>query len=87
MTTQELIEQLSKFPPDTPVVIRGYESGYNDVQEVNPQEMQLNINTIWYYGAHGDNNHQSKPIEGIPMTPVVCLYGTNHITDEKWHGR
>jgi len=64
MTVQELIEQLSKFPPDTPVVIRGYESGYNDVQEAKSQEMQLNINTIWYgaintiwYGAHGDNDH------------------------------
>ncbi len=56
MTVQELIEQLSKFPPDTPVVIRGYESGYNDVQEAKSQEMQLNINTIWY-GAHGDNDH------------------------------
>jgi hypothetical protein len=87
MTVQELCDRLSKFPPDTPVVVKGYEGGFNDVNEIELLEMQLNVNTIWFYGAHGANDHQHELIEGIAMTPVVYLHGVNHIADEDWHNR
>ena len=87
MTIQELCDRLSQFPPDTPVVVKGYEGGFNDVNKIEPLEMQLNVNTIWFYGAHGKNDHQHEPIEGVPMTPVVYLHGVNHIADEDWHNR
>lgn len=87
MTIQELCDRLSQFPPDTPVVVKGYEGGFNDVIQIEPLEIQLNVNTIWFYGAHGTNDHQHEPIEGIPMTPVVYLHGVNHIADEDWHNR
>jgi hypothetical protein len=87
MTIQELCDRLSQFPPDTPVVVKGYEGGFNDVNKIEPLEMQLNVNPIWFYGAHGTNDHQQEPIEGIPMTPVVYLHGVNHIANEDWHNR
>jgi hypothetical protein len=86
MTVQELCDRLSQFPPDTPVVIKGYEGGFN-VKDVEPLDIQLNVNTLWFYGAHGANDHQNNPIEGIPMTSVVYLNGINHIADEDWHDR
>ena len=82
MTIQELCDRLSQFPPDTPVVVKGYEGGFNYVNKIEPLEMQLNVNPIWFYGSHGTNDHQHEPIEGIPMTPVVYLHGVNHIADE-----
>jgi len=87
MTVQEIIEALSQFPPDTPVVVRGYESGYNGIQEVKPLSMQLNINKTWYYGAHGSSDEHPQPLPEVPMTPVVYLHSYNHIAEEDWHGR
>ena len=52
MTIKELIETLSQFEPDTPVVVGGYEGGYNDISLVTPKTMQLNVNDKHYYGAH-----------------------------------
>lgn len=31
MTAHELIQQLQKLAPDTQIVIRGYEDGYNNI--------------------------------------------------------
>jgi hypothetical protein len=87
MTVKELIEKLSQFEPDTPVVVKGYECGFNDVQGVELLAMQLNVNTIWYYGAHGTNDDNFQPLDGVPMSDVVCLDSFNHIADEGWHGK
>lgn len=84
MTIKELIEALSKFDPDTPVVVRGYEGGYNDIMEIEETSMQLNVNRVWYYGAHREKDSQ-QPLPDVPFTPVVCLWSYNHIADEDWH--
>jgi len=34
MTASELIILLQKFPPETKIVVRGYEDGYNDIIEL-----------------------------------------------------
>ncbi len=81
MTIKELIETLSKFDPDTPVVIRGYEDGYNDVSIVRPKTMQLNVNEKHhYYGAHDCVKGLIVPDK--PMTDVIYLGGFNPICDE-----
>jgi hypothetical protein len=84
MTIRELIESLSKFDPDTPVVVRGYEGGYNDIMEIEETSMQLNVNRVWYYGAHREKDNQ-EPLSDIPFTSVICLWSYNHIADEDWH--
>ncbi|KAM3114629.1 hypothetical protein [Phormidesmis sp. 146-33] len=87
MTIAELIEALSQFDPSTPVVVRGYEGGYNDIIEVEKCSIQLNVNRIWYYGAHGSNDDQLKPLPDVPTTQVAYLHSYNHIADEDWHGK
>lgn len=87
MTIAELIETLSQFDPSTPVVVRGYEGGYNDIIEVKDASMQLNVNRVWYYGAHGGNDEQREPLPDVPMTQVAYLHSYNHNADENWHDR
>jgi hypothetical protein len=81
VTIKELIETLSKFDPDTPVVIRGYEGGYNDVSIVQTLTMQLNVNEKHHhYGAHDCVKGLIVPDK--PMTDVIYLGDFNPICDE-----
>jgi hypothetical protein len=50
MTTQELICELTKYPPETRVVVQGYEGGFDDISVVQPISVQPNSDTAWYYG-------------------------------------
>jgi len=52
MTVKELIEQLQTLDPESRVFIRGYEAGYNDINNIDSEEMVLNVNSVWYYGKH-----------------------------------
>jgi hypothetical protein len=52
MTAQELMTLLSTLPPDTPVMMSGYEAGYTDVLRIDTFPVKLNVNTQWYYGPH-----------------------------------
>ncbi|MEY3827558.1 MAG: hypothetical protein RLZZ148_2378 [Cyanobacteriota bacterium] len=86
MTIKELIKILSQYDPETRVVVSGYEGGYNDLLEVEPLSIKLNVNTKWYYGAHDTADERSEPIPNVPFTSVVYLRGYNHIAEEDWHG-
>ena len=79
MTIQELCDRLSQFPPDTPVVVRGYEGGFNDVLKVEAVEMQLNEH--WYYGAHSKPDVLFKAIADVPLTKVAYLHSDNHLAE------
>lgn len=82
MTIKELIDALSEFDPNTPVVVRGYEGGYNDVTLVKTESIQLNVNKQGYYGAHGFTDEQYEPIPNVPFVNVVYLGGYNHNSPE-----
>lgn len=66
MTCAELIEALKKFPPDMPVVARGYEDGWEDAEEPSIIEVEWDANPegdqhVWYYGRHGDISEWQDP--------------------------
>jgi hypothetical protein len=75
MTIQELIKTLSQYDPNTPVVISGYEGGYNDISIIQEKTMQLNVNNKHYYGAHGCVKGLIVPNK--PMVKVIYLEGIN----------
>lgn len=54
MTVRELIERLEKLDGSLRVMVRGYEGGYHDVEDIEgPNEYCLNVmNEVWYYGPH-----------------------------------
>ncbi len=70
MTAAELILKLQEIPPETRIVIRGYEDGYNDILQLLSGKIKLDVNEHWYEGAH----EKSLDNEGID---AVELYGDN----------
>lgn len=54
MTVNQLRELLAHYPPDLPIMIDDYEGGYDEIESTNValKEVQLNVNTPWYYGRH-----------------------------------
>jgi hypothetical protein len=75
MTVAELIERLQKFPPETRVVVAGYEDGFNDVKWVEGLDIALNVHTEDYYGAHNTPDCSKANAE---VVPAVLLRGHNH---------
>jgi len=51
-TAKELIEALSTFPPNTRIVVRGYEGGVNDVVECCSRKIVLDANHSPWFGSH-----------------------------------
>ncbi len=66
MTIQELIDKLKTFPPETLVVVKGYEDGYNDISSFEEVALQLNAHEEWYYGQH-DITKDSSAVRAIAL--------------------
>ena len=56
MTAQELIVQLQSLAPDTKIVVRGYEDGYNDILRLKAVKLKAKINSEWYEGEYVENH-------------------------------
>ena len=69
MNIQELIEKLKTFPPDTMVVVRGYEEGYNDISVIKEVTLKLNAHDEWYYGQH-DDSKDANAINAIELAGI-----------------
>lgn len=53
LTVGKLTEILSKFDPDLPTLVRGYEGGAHDVDpDITITPAIRNRHTKWYYGPH-----------------------------------
>ena len=55
MTASELIRLLQEFSPDTIIVVRGYEVGYNDILKLRQVKIKYNPDAAWYYGIYSDS--------------------------------
>ena len=71
MTAQELIQHLQTLPPDTKIVVRGYEDGYNDVLKLKPVKIKLKPNAYIWEGEY-ENSTDEDAIDAID------LYGENN---------
>jgi hypothetical protein len=60
MTVNELIKLLQTYPGNIRVVAAGYEGGYNDISNLEPIELKLNVNDEWYYGPHERPDDDAK---------------------------
>jgi hypothetical protein len=52
MKVKELIELLSQMDPELMVVVAGYEGGVDEMDKYELCDVELNVNTEWYYGKH-----------------------------------
>ena len=74
MKVKELIELLSQMNPELMVVIGGYEGGVDEIDKFEMCDIELNVNTEWYYGKHeilaeGDKptNKDSTIVRGVRL--------------------
>jgi hypothetical protein len=75
MKVKELIETLSQLDPELMVAIIGYEGGVDEVSRYELCDVELNVNTDWYYGKHeilekGEEpkNKDSTIVKGVLLT-------------------
>lgn len=52
MTVSDLIELLSKYPPDLRLVYPNQEGGFHPIHGLRPEILALNVNDEWWYGKH-----------------------------------
>ncbi len=71
MTVGELIRLLQTYPQDMPVVVDGYEGGYDDLKKdlVVVRDIRLNASKLWWEGQHRD----AEGIRGQGHTIVKAL--------------
>jgi len=74
MKVKELIEALSQLDPELMVVVAGYEGGVDEIDKFEMCDIELNVNTEWYYGKHevlekGDEpqNKDSTIVKGVQL--------------------
>ena len=74
MKVKELIEALSQLDPELMVVVACYEGGVDEIDKFEMCDIELDVNTEWYYGKHeilaeGDNptNKDSTIVRGVRL--------------------
>jgi len=66
MTAAELIERLKTLPPESIILVEGYETGYDDIVEITPEQV------VWYRNAQEwDGEYQSPERFSNPATKAV----------------
>ena len=70
MTAQQLIQHLQTLPPNTQIVVRGYEDGYNDILQLKSVRIKLNPNAYTWDGEYEDSTAADTII-------AINLYGDN----------
>ena len=70
MTASELIRLLQEFSPDTKIVVRGYEDGYNDILKLRQVKIKYNPDAAWYYGVYSESEEADAIL-------AVDLFGEN----------
>jgi hypothetical protein len=70
MTALELIQLLQTLPPQTKIVVRGYEDGYNDILKLNEVKIKPKADAVWYYGEYVDTNDSEAIL-------AIDLFGVN----------
>ncbi|MFZ2901014.1 MAG: hypothetical protein WA004_20450 [Saprospiraceae bacterium] len=74
MTIKELTALLSQYPPDTRVVVAGYEGGFNDITIQKIIQLELDANKEWWNGQHEEVQSSGEP--------ALLLAGENRISAE-----
>jgi hypothetical protein len=57
--------------------VAGYEGGFNDITEIHPQTLRLNVHQEWYYGSHGLAEDEEIRKLWPPVVEAVSLTGEN----------
>ena len=75
MTARELILQLQAVSPETKVLIRGYEEGYNDIQQIKIVKIKEELHPEWYNGKYSESQTEDA-------IDAIELYGENKMVKD-----
>lgn len=70
MTAFELIDFLKRLKPETKIVVRGYEDGYNDILQIKPVKIKQKVDSHWYDGEYDESDEED-------VIDAVDLFGKN----------
>lgn len=73
MTVKELIAALQNYPPDTRVIVMGYEEGYDDITLVKQIAIIPEEKPEWYKGRYD----KAPPEKADQAEQAVLVYGRN----------
>ncbi|WP_072676953.1 hypothetical protein [Marinobacter nauticus] len=71
MTAEELIAQLQKLPPETPVLVEGYETGFDEIVELTPDEVVRYRHAQEWDGEYQAPDRFSNPETGVRQVAVI----------------
>ena len=72
MTAEELIAQLQELPPETPVLVEGYETGFDDIVELTPEQVVRYRHAQEWDGEYQVPDRFSNPETGAWQAVVIC---------------
>ena len=70
MDVRSLIHHLQTLPPETKVVVRGYEDGYNDILQLKQVSIMPKVNAFFWDGEYEESSDANA-------IDAVELYGEN----------
>ena len=71
MTAEELITQLQKLPPEMPVLVEGYETGFDDIVELIPEQVVRYRHAPEWDGEYQAPDRFSNPETGVRQAAVI----------------
>jgi len=71
MTAEELIEQLKTLPPETPVLVEGYETGFDKIMNLKTQKVVQYRNAQEWDGEFQAPDRFSNPEAGSFQAAVI----------------
>ena len=71
MTADEVIARLRIFPPDTPVLVEGYENGFDEVIELKGQDVVRYRHAQQWDGQYQPPERFEEPATGIMQAAVI----------------
>ncbi|OZC34773.1 hypothetical protein B9Q17_10105 [Marinobacter vinifirmus] len=71
MTAEELMAQLQKPPPETPVLVESYETGFDEIVELTPEEVVRYRHAQEWDGEYQAPDRFSNPETGVRQAAVI----------------
>jgi hypothetical protein len=71
MTADEVIARLRVLPPDTPVLVEGYENGFDEIVELKGQDVVRYRHAQPWDGQYQPPERFEEPATGIMQAAVI----------------
>ena len=71
MTAEELIEHLKLLPPETPVLVEGYETGFDDIVELTSAQVVRYRHAQEWDGEYQTLDRFTRPATGVQQAVVI----------------